>query len=62
MDPTELSTIIDTYVVPWGIKIALALVIFYLGRMVVAMIVGAVGKVLPQFVGKLTGKFTKLVI
>lgn len=35
----DLATIIDTYVVPWGIKIALALVIFYVGRMAVAVIV-----------------------
>jgi small conductance mechanosensitive channel len=46
MDPAEISTIIDTYVIPWGIKIVLALVIFYVGRIVVSMVVGAVGKLL----------------
>ena len=46
MDPAQLSSLIDQYVIPWGIKIALALVIFYLGRAVVAMVVGAVSKLL----------------
>jgi small conductance mechanosensitive channel len=46
MDPAELSNLINTYVIPWGIKIALALVIFYVGRVVVAMVVGAIAKLL----------------
>ena len=46
MDPAQISSLIDQYVIPWGIKIALALVIFYLGRAVVAMVVGAVSKLL----------------
>jgi len=32
MDPSKL---LETIVIPWGIKIALALVIFYVGRIVV---------------------------
>jgi small conductance mechanosensitive channel len=48
MDPAQLSSLIDQYVIPWGIKIALALVIFYLGRVVVAMVVGAVRKLLSS--------------
>ena len=46
MDPAEVSNILNTYVIPWGIKIALALVIFYVGRMVVSIVVRGVGKVL----------------
>ena len=46
MDPADVSQIIDTYVIPWGIKIVLALVIFYVGRLVVSMVVGAVSKLL----------------
>jgi small conductance mechanosensitive channel len=46
MDPTQLGTLIETYVIPWGIKIALALVIFYVGRMVVSIVVNAVAKLL----------------
>ena len=46
MDPAELSNIVNTYVIPWGIKIALALVIFYVGRLVVSIVVNAVSKIL----------------
>ena len=46
MDPAELSNIVNTYVIPWGIKIVLALVIFYVGRMVVSIVVKAVSKLL----------------
>ena len=46
MDTSEMANVMDLYVIPWGIKIALALVIFYVGRMVVAMVVRAVGKLL----------------
>mgnify|MGYP001817110409 FL=1 len=46
MDPADVTNIIETYVIPWGIKIVLALVIFYVGRLVVSMVVGAVSKVL----------------
>ena len=35
----DLSSIWDAYVVPWGLKIALAVIIFYVGRMVVATLV-----------------------
>ncbi len=42
----DLTTILDTYVVPWGIKIALALIIFYVGRMAVAMIVRVINKIM----------------
>jgi small conductance mechanosensitive channel len=46
MDPAEVSNILNTYVIPWGIKIALALVIFYAGRIAVSIVVRGVGKVL----------------
>ena len=35
----DTSNLLDTIIVPWGIRIALALVIFYVGRMVVGTIV-----------------------
>ena len=34
----NVSTLINTYLIPWGIRIAIALVIFYVGRLVVAAI------------------------
>ncbi len=46
MDPAEISNIVNEYVIPWGIKIALALVIFYVGRMVVSIVVNTISKVL----------------
>lgn len=42
----ETSTILETIVIPWGIKIAIAIAIFYVGRMVVGSIVNVAGKVM----------------
>ncbi|TXS92137.1 mechanosensitive ion channel [Parahaliea maris] len=44
MDNIDPTTLLQTYVIPWGIKIVLALVIFVVGRMVVNAVVGAVNK------------------
>ena len=41
----ETSNIIETVVLPWGIKIALAIAIFYIGRIVVAAVVKVAGKI-----------------
>ncbi len=46
MENLNIETLLSDYAIPWGIKIALALVIFYLGRMVVSMVVSGVRKVL----------------
>ncbi len=35
----DTSDMINTVIIPWGIKIAIALAIFYVGRMVVALVV-----------------------
>ncbi|RLQ21971.1 mechanosensitive ion channel family protein [Seongchinamella sediminis] len=40
----DTSKLLDTIIVPWGIKIALALVIFYVGRIVVGAVVRVVEK------------------
>ncbi len=42
-DPNQL---LNDIIIPWGIKIILALAIFYVGRMVVAMIVRVAGKLM----------------
>jgi len=42
----EMSAIWETYVVPWGIKIALAIIIFYFGRIVVSALVRMADKVM----------------
>lgn len=46
MENLDIPTLINTYVLPWGIKIAIALVIFYVGRMVVGIITNSVRKLL----------------
>ena len=48
MDTSEMAAMIELYVIPWGIKIVLALAIFYVGRMVVSSIVKLVSKLLRQ--------------
>ena len=46
MENLDINEILQTYVIPWGIKLVLALAIFYIGRMVVAGVVAFVRKVL----------------
>jgi small conductance mechanosensitive channel len=48
MDTSEMAAMIELYVIPWGIKIVLALAIFYVGRVVVSSIVKLVSKLLRQ--------------
>lgn len=48
MENLDLTQIIGDYAVPWGIKIALALAIFYIGRAVVGIVVGSVRKLLAS--------------
>jgi small conductance mechanosensitive channel len=48
MDPSEATSMVSLYIMPWAIKIALALVIFYLGRAVANFVVGVVQKVLTN--------------
>lgn len=40
----DTSTLIETIIIPWGIKIGLALAIFIIGRMVVSTVVGVTQK------------------
>ena len=42
----DIPTLINDYAMPWGIKIALALVIFIIGRIIVSMVVTGVRKLL----------------
>ena len=46
MENVDIDALINTYMVPWGIKIFMALAIFYIGRMVVGIIVRVVKKLL----------------
>lgn len=40
----DINNLLETIVIPWGIKIALALAIFIVGRMAVAIVVKVAGK------------------
>lgn len=42
----DIQALISDYAMPWGIKIVMALVIFYIGRMVVGIVVRVVKKLL----------------
>ncbi len=44
----QLTHYIDTYAIPWGIKIVMAILVFYIGRMIARMIV----KLIKKLMGK----------
>ena len=46
MENLDIQALISDYVVPWGIKILFALVIFYVGRIVVGVVVNSIRKLL----------------
>ena len=48
LEPEKISEIVDLYVIPWGINIGLALLIFIIGRMIVKILVGGLGKLLAK--------------
>ncbi|MCC2618048.1 mechanosensitive ion channel [Aestuariibacter halophilus] len=44
----DVSQLIDTYVIPWGINIVMALLVFIIGKMVVKVLVNVFGKILSK--------------
>lgn len=44
----DIDKYIDTYAIPWGINIAMALVIFVLGRMIVKALLSLFGKLMAR--------------
>lgn len=48
MENMDFAAIASTYVVPWGIKIALALAIFIVGRIVVGIVAGTTQKLMTS--------------
>ena len=44
--PDSIQPYVDTYIVPWGIQIILALAIFFIGRIIAKMIVNVAGKMM----------------
>jgi len=48
MDNIDITTLLDTYVIPWGINIALAIVIFIVGKFIVNIIASIISKLLKR--------------
>ncbi|MCP9477629.1 mechanosensitive ion channel, partial [Marisediminitalea aggregata] len=44
----DIEMYVNTYAIPWGINIAMAIVIFVLGRMVVGVIISMIGKIMSK--------------
>lgn len=44
----DIEMYINTYAIPWGINIAMAIIIFVLGRMVVGVIISMIGKLMAK--------------
>lgn len=53
MGKIDLADIANSYIIPWGINITIALVIFFVGRIVISVIHKLLGKVLTRFNVKL---------
>ncbi|WP_158967525.1 mechanosensitive ion channel family protein [Paraglaciecola sp. L3A3] len=47
-DADKISQLVDTYVIPWGINILMALIIYVIGKMIVGVIVNVLGKLLAR--------------
>lgn len=63
MSKLDFVEIINNYLIPWGINIAIALVIFFVGRIVISVIHKLLGKVLTRFQVKvILVEFTQQVI
>ncbi|MFT2092364.1 mechanosensitive ion channel family protein [Paraglaciecola sp. 2405UD69-4] len=47
-DAEKISQMVDTYVIPWGINIVFALLIYIIGKMIVGVLIGVFGKVMAR--------------
>ena len=48
MENIDLQNLLAVYIIPWGLKIITAFIIFYVGRMIVGAVVKGVKKVLTS--------------
>jgi small conductance mechanosensitive channel len=48
MEDMGMGDVLSLYIVPWGIRIALALAIFYIGKKVVGIVVGVVQRLMRK--------------
>ena len=70
-DDVDISTLTDTYVVPWAINVALAIAIFVVGRVLIRVLLGVLVKffnragldeILVNFIASITRAILLLVI
>ncbi|MBU3004111.1 mechanosensitive ion channel family protein [Paraglaciecola arctica] len=47
-DAEKMSEMMETYVIPWGINIVMAIVIYIVGKIIVGMLVNVFGKVMAR--------------
>ena len=47
-DTEKMSQMMDTYVIPWGINIVMAIAIYIIGKFIVSILVNVFGKVLAR--------------
>jgi small conductance mechanosensitive channel len=47
-DTEKMSQMMDTYVIPWGINIVMAIAIYIIGKMVVSVLVNVLSKVMTR--------------
>ena len=47
-DTEQMSHVMDTYIIPWGINIVIAIVIYIIGRMIAGMLVNVLGKIMTR--------------
>lgn len=63
MNKLDLVEITQSYLIPWGINIAIAFVIFFVGRIVISVIHKVLGKLLTRFQVKvILVEFTQQVV
>jgi len=48
LDTEQMSGMLDTYIIPWGISIVMAIVIYIIGKIVVGILINVLGKVLTR--------------
>jgi small conductance mechanosensitive channel len=48
MENIDINQLIHTYAIPWGIKIVLALLIFYVGRIIVNIVMSGIEKLMRK--------------
>lgn len=48
LNAEQMSEMMDTYIIPWGISIVMAIVIYIIGKIVVGILVNILGKIMAK--------------